>query len=337
MHPPDFWYGPKARWRGTALAPLSRLFTVGARVRGLLSTAWRAPVPVLCVGNLTVGGTGKTPVALDLGQRLTEQLAGTGHAVGFVSRGHGGRLAGPERVEPGRHNAADVGDEPLLLAAIAPTWVARHRAEGVKAAVAAGSSIVILDDGFQNPSVAKDLSLVVVDGARGFGNGRVLPAGPLREPVAEGLGRADAVVVMGGDESGVADTVAAIDRSPPIPALGARLVPDETAHALAGKRVVAFAGIGDPDKFFRTLTAIGCEIAVETALPDHARLDSSTIEAQLRLAVAGHADAVVTTAKDAVRLPPALASSIIVVNVKVTWSEPEMLDQLLAPILAHVL
>jgi tetraacyldisaccharide 4'-kinase len=189
MRAPEFWRRDGAL--AHALAPLSWAWAAGARGRQAGARPEHAAAPVLCVGNLTVGGAGKTPTVLALLRRLRER----GRKPHALSRGYGGRLKGPLRVAAG-HTAAQVGDEALLLAEAAPTWIARDRAAGARAAVAAGADVIVMDDGFQNPSLAKDLSLVVVDAAYGFGNGRLLPAGPLREPIARGLARADAVVLV---------------------------------------------------------------------------------------------------------------------------------------------
>jgi tetraacyldisaccharide-1-P 4'-kinase len=188
---PEFW--ARRGLLSSLLLPLAWAYAGGAAARQAWTQPFRASVPVICVGNLVAGGAGKTPVALSLASRLLAR----GHAVHILSRGYAGSLAGPVQVDRMRHGAAEVGDEPLLLAACAPTWVARDRVAGANAAIAAGAGMLLLDDGLQNPRLAKTLSLLVVDGGSGFGNGRVLPAGPLREKLASGLASADRVVLMG--------------------------------------------------------------------------------------------------------------------------------------------
>jgi tetraacyldisaccharide 4'-kinase len=280
------------------------------------------PVPVLCVGNLVAGGAGKTPVVLSLAARLGAR----GRAVHILSRGYGGSLAGPVRVDPARHSAAEVGDEPLLLAQAAPTWVARDRARGGRAAAEAGAALLLLDDGLQNPGIAKDLSLLVVDGGYGFGNGRVLPAGPLRESLAAGLARADAVVLMGDDRAGVGALLGAK------PVLRARLVA-ERAGQFAGRPVVAFAGIGRNAKFFDTLAGTGARLVARHGFPDHHRYRAAELD---RLGAEAEAAGalLVTTAKDAARLAPAWRARVAVLHVAVAWQDEAMLDALLARI-AH--
>ena len=272
-----------------------------------------------CIGNLVAGGAGKTPVALALGERLMAR----GRRVHYLSRGYGGTMAGPLRVDPTVHDALQVGDEPLLLAARAPSWVARHRPAGARAAVAAGAQVIVMDDGFQNPSLIKDLSLVVVDGEYGFGNGRTLPAGPLREPVASGLARAHGVVVMG-EGTAWRDSLAGY----PKPILHGAIEPAAGCASLAGRTVLAFAGIADPEKFFSTLEAMGCKLVGGHGFPDHHPYSADEIMTLVEAANAKDAVAV-TTEKDHVRLPVEAKPMVEALRVEVAWRDPAAVDRLL--------
>ncbi len=318
MRAPEFWSESGALAR--LLTPLGAAYDLVGGLRQTLAKPVGCGLPVICVGNLVAGGAGKTPVALALARRLEA----AGRAVQFLTRGYGGRAAGPLRVDPACHDAAEVGDEALLLAAAAPTWLARDRAAGAQAAARDGAGVIVMDDGFQNPSLRKDLSLLVVDGGYGFGNGRVMPAGPLREASERALGRADAVVLLEADRTGMAQRLGAR-----LPLLAARLVPAPGAPELAGRRVLAFAGIGRPGKFFATLTGLGAELAETRAFPDHYRYRPGDIEALLDRARALGA-APITTEKDRLRLPASLAAGIEVLPVEVAWQDPEALDGLLA-------
>ncbi|HEY4891045.1 MAG TPA: tetraacyldisaccharide 4'-kinase, partial [Reyranella sp.] len=277
------------------LAPFAAVYGAVAGAR-LTRRGTRADVPVICIGNLTVGGAGKTPLALALARRL----AADGATPMLLSRGYRGRLEGPLRVDPVRHRALDVGDEPLLLARVAPTFVARDRVAGAQAAAAAGAGVIVLDDGFQNPSLHKDFSVLVVDGRRGIGNGRVVPAGPLRAPLMTQLARADALVVVGPSQA--AAGVTALARARGVPVFDAGLAPDAAAvAALAGARVLAFAGIGDPQKLFATLAAAGIAVAATRSFPDHHRYTPA--QAGMLCAQADReALMLVTTEKDMVRM-----------------------------------
>jgi tetraacyldisaccharide 4'-kinase len=294
MREPQFW------WRRAGAA--AHLLAPVAIPYGLV-TGWRLKrrgrrvgVPVVCVGDPTVGGAGKTPTAV----ALARMLAAAGERPMFLTRGYGGRVAGPLRIDPAQHTAADVGDEPLLLARLATTVVAYSRVKGAGAAIAAGASVIVMDDGFQNPSLAKDFSVLVVDAGRGVGNGKVFPAGPLRAPLPAQLARAHALVVIGAG-SAAADLAAAA-RSRAIPVFHARLEPDAgIVAALGGGRVLAFAGIGSPDKFFASLENAGIAVAARRAFDDHHRFTAAEAAA---LCADADRDGLVlmTTEKDLVRM-----------------------------------
>ncbi len=253
MRPPAFWQNPPGRPGIVArlLQPAGMAYAAVTARRVAHQNGYQSSVPVVCIGNLNAGGTGKTPTTIALLDRIT--------GAHVVSRGYGGSLTGPVRVDPARHNAAEVGDEPLLLASFAPTWVAKDRAEGVRSAENEGARIVLLDDGFQNPTVHKNLSLIVVDAERGFGNGLCLPAGPLREPGAAGLARADLLLSICTEDAQeqFAQTWGKLIR---VPHLTGELKPLQMGMDWRGQKVLAFAGIGYPEKFFATLRSAGAEI-----------------------------------------------------------------------------
>lgn len=300
------------------LQPFAWCYAAAGTARQHFTRPQHAPVPVVCIGNLVAGGAGKTPVALSIAGILERH----GTRPHFLSRGYGGRFAGPLLVDPSRHGAADVGDEPLLLAAAAPTWIARDRIAGARAAAAAGAKLLIMDDGFQNPTIAKDLSLIVIDGSYGFGNSYVMPAGPLREPIERGLARADAVVLLGDDEHGVSAHLGAT----PVLRAGLRPVIDES---LRRHPIVAFAGIGRPAKFFRTLDELGARIVARRSFPDHHRYTEAELTALAHTAKAADA-LLVTTAKDAVRLTEAWRARVTVLPIIVAWQDEAALFGLLA-------
>jgi tetraacyldisaccharide 4'-kinase len=307
------------------LSPFSAIYA-GATRRRMARPGWQAPVPVICCGNATAGGAGKTTVAMDLGRRLADR----GVAAHFLLRGYGGSLKGPARVDPNRHNSTEVGDEALLLADIRPTWVSAHRSAGAQAAVAAGAQAIVMDDGLQNPTLEKDLSLLVIDGSFGFGNGRVIPGGPLREPVAAAAARCGAAVLIGPDETG------ALDQLPPgLPVLRARLVAGPEAAMLAGQPVFAFCGIANPRKFFATLQEAGAVLAGRESFADHYPYDAGDIQALLAQAESLRA-LPVTTKKDFVRIPPQFRSRVTVVTVRLEWQESATIESLLDPLAARV-
>lgn len=323
MRTPDFW--SQDGMLPTLLGPAASLYGLCARSQAARAVPQRVSVPVICAGNLVAGGAGKTPLVL----ALLDALAAKGVEAQVLSRGYGGYERGPLRVDPARHVAAEVGDEPLLLARKAVTWIARNRLAGAKAAIDGGAKMLILDDGFQNHSLEKDLSILVVDGAYGFGNGRLHPAGPLREPVASGIARAQALVLLGEDRHGLAEHFAA-----DLPVLRADLTAGPEAGQLRSRRVLAFAGIARPQKFFDSLATIGAEIAGQRAFADHHPYRPDEIAA-LRDEAGRLGATLVTTEKDRVRLDASTAEGIEVLSVSLAWQEPAALDALLCGLADH--
>jgi len=325
MRPPAFWSTDAGRSSGALtralLSPLGWIYAGLTAQRIRTTVPAPAPVPVICVGNLTVGGTGKTPVALtvlDAARRLGRKPAA-------LSRGHGGRLSGPLKVEPGVHGARNVGDEPLLLARAAPAYIDANRVGGARLASDEGADLIVMDDGHQNPKLEKNLSLVVVDSVSGWGPGQILPAGPLREPVAAGLARADAVIVMtasadadpGYARLGLADLE--------IPVLQAWLEPE--AAPPAGP-LLAFAGIGRPQKFYDALIARGAELAETASFPDHHVFTRAEID-QLADLAESYGATLITTEKDWVRLPGDVQHAVTAWPVRARFAEPARLDALI--------
>lgn len=331
MHEPAFWHRPSSL-TSRLLTPLAALYGAIA-ARRMARPGVDAGVPVICVGNYHTGGAGKTPTVLALVKLLRE----LGETPFVLSRGYGGSLPGPLRVDAARHSAAEVGDEPLMMAAHVPVVIARDRLAGAKLARGDGASLIVMDDGFQNPALRKDFSLIVVGGGRGLGNGRVFPAGPLRAPLAPQLARTDALLVIG--EGDAAANVKHALAARGVPVFHARVTPDaETVAALLGKRVLAFAGIGDPGRFFHTLRSHGIEVAAERRFPDHHRFTKDELWA-LRAEATRDGLALVTTEKDFSRLSgdlSSLAEGIMPLPVTLRLDDEARLRELIAAKLRSV-
>ncbi len=303
MRTPDFWYADPNETVAFVLKPLGWLYGFVGRTRAAMTTPFRASVPVICVGNLTAGGTGKTPLAIEVGQRLKAR----GLRVAFLSRGYGADVPGAMVVDAAEDTAADVGDEPLMLAQHAMTIVSPDRPAGARLAVSRQAQVIVMDDGFQNPRLTKDLSFIVVDAARGFGNGCLIPAGPLRERVEDGLSRAAAVIAMGHGDVALPTTR---------PILRARLEPEPQERArLKDQRVVAFAGIGDPQKFFDTVESCGAIIEATRDYPDHYEYSDDEV-ATIRETAERYGAIPLTTEKDLLRLKPQAREGISALKVR---------------------
>ena len=324
LNPPRFWQagGEPGFLLRVLLAPLAAIYEA-ATARRVARAGFVAPVPVICCGNAGAGGSGKTPLALDLATRLIAR----GRRPAMLTRGHGGTRRDAGRVDPA-DSAGDVGDEPRLLAAIAPTFRGADRAETARLAVASGADVLVMDDGLQNPGLAKTASLLVIDGGFGFGNGQVIPLGPLREPVTAAAARCRAAVLIGEDRAGA---VAALPHA--LPVLRAELRPDPDDLADLPERLLAFAGIGRPEKFFATLAQSG-HAAIETrAFADHHPYSEADL-APLRARAAELGATLVTTAKDIVRLPVAWRADIAVLRVSLHWQDETAINALLDEILS---
>ncbi|MCB1385114.1 MAG: tetraacyldisaccharide 4'-kinase [Nitratireductor sp.] len=329
---PPFWFeepGLKA-W---LMAPLSLAYSRAAALAMRAKPAGSVPVPVLCIGNFVTGGGGKTPTAL----ALAKTAVAMGLAPGFLSRGYGGRISGPERVDTKKHNSGDVGDEPLLLARTRPTVISADRVAGAKLLAEIGCDLVIMDDGFQNPRLTKDYALVVVDSKRGIGNGFAMPAGPLRVRIADQLPFADAVLIIGDEPAGEKVVRLAARSGKPVHHARTRMI---NAQRWRGKSLLAYSGIADPQKFFDSLVSAGGQLAMVRSFPDHHPFTRSEITELLDRARLMKAE-LVTTAKDYVRLIGSgeaherLARESLVASIELAFSDDGTDERIIRETLAR--
>lgn len=337
MKTPSFWYKPQGLL-STFLWPLGWLYEKGGQIRVALKKREHFSIPILSVGNIVCGGAGKTPTAIALKHLLQEQ----GYNVHFVTRGYGGREKGPVAVNTSYHKACDVGDEPLLLAQHAPTWVAKNRLLGIEEAIKAGADLIILDDGHQTTGVYKDLSFVVVDLLQGFGNACVIPAGPLRENLKTGLMRADGIIMIGEEESLSPSSFRDFTRNQSHPEkdnktglphfacnnnayrsfFKAKILPQPLT--LPTNRVVAFCGLGFPKKFYMSLENAGFELVATESFPDHYQYQAEDLIKLQKLAQ-NHQGVLVTTRKDLIKIPPSWQDQLHVLDISIQFEDPKEL------------
>lgn len=322
MKPPHFWAFGKENLYAHLLRPLSWIYGTVSNRRANKIDGWMAPIPVICVGNLIIGGAGKTPTAL----ALAEKIIASGGTPFFLSRGYGGSFQGPVIVNSGLHSALQVGDEPLLLARVAPVCVAKNRQEGAALCVKNGATHIIMDDGFQNPGLLKDLSILVIDGGFGVGNQQVFPAGPLRETFKNGVMRANAVLFIGVDRTGILPQIKQF--RPDLPILHGHIKSERPHPHIEGQSLMAFAGIGRPEKFYDSLRDQGAHLVETVDFDDHHPYTNAEISE-----LVAQADAkgvrLFTTEKDLVRCPSKFKNRIETLKIHLEWEEQDVLNELL--------
>ena len=316
MRAPQFWYEPDS-WKATLLVPLGYLYSLLTFLRRKIGKPEKYNCFTICIGNLNAGGTGKTPTTIALAHHFLEK----GLKVHIVSRGYKGKFQGTFLVNPRKHKSEEVGDEPLLMSEFTSVWVSNKRRNGIAAAEKAGAQIVLLDDGFQDPSFHKDISIVVVDGTTGFGNKKCMPAGPLRENISQGFARADAVIIIG-------KSLYEFDAFPRhLKVIRSKIKPVETGMNWKEGQYLAFAGIGDPNKFFATLRSLGANLIECVPLNDHQKFNRPILRRLERKAVTAHAQ-LVTTEKDAVRLPSSFRKKVLSLPVRLEFDDKNDLENL---------
>ncbi len=318
---PKFWKNKNIM--ALSLLPLSLLYPIAGRLRRATNNKpYRSKVPVVCVGNVTVGGAGKTPIVF----AITELLKKDGFKVAIASRGYKGDITNPTIVDKNRHTVNSVGDEPLMLARIAPTYIAKKRKAAIQMAEKNGANIIIMDDGLQNPTIAKDISLLIIDGKYGVGNGFIMPAGPLREKLSAGIAKSDAIIIVGEGGFNIKKYPVLFKKSTP-PVIHASLEPFGNLPDKS-RPYIAFAGIGNPDKFFATLVENGYNLVEKIPFADHYNYTDQDINNLIHKSEETGAE-LITTEKDEVRLPLFARKKIRVLPVRIKWANEKQIHNLL--------
>lgn len=312
MKTPRYWQSRNLiSW---ILTPIGCIYGAATSLRLKLKKTFKADVPVICIGNLTAGGVGKTPVSMAVAQILIKN----GKKPFFISRGYGGRLSGVV-VDSQKHTAAEVGDEPLILSSVAPCVVCHDRAQAARIAIQNGADVLVMDDGFQNPSLYKDISLLVFNGQFGILNGKTIPAGPLRENLDKGLKRADAAVFIGDDQT---DLLKKLN----LPVLRAVIKEEKPKHK--NTSVVAFAGIGYPQKFYDSLEKCGLHVANAYDFPDHHFYKKDELKVIMKKARKKGLP-IYTTQKDFVKILPEMQNNFHVLKIRAEFEDEAFLIKLL--------
>ncbi len=304
MQQPGFWKSKSLP--GIILLPIALIYFCIFQLRQIFTKPYKSDMIVICIGNITVGGTGKTPIAI----AIAKMLISDGKKIAFLSRGYKGKLTGPVVVNPEIHTAEDVGDEPLLLSRVATAIISKNRISGLKLAKDAGAEIVILDDGLQNPTIQKDISFLVIDGGLGFGNSFVLPSGPLRETICSAKKRITATIIIGKDKHNI------MSKLKEFPVFKGEIIPSQNIPEKC--QVVAFAGIGNPGKFFQTLQDSGFDLKEALSFSDHHNYNNADMEFLFSIAKK-HGARLITTEKDFVRLDKKYSNDIITFPIEIKF------------------
>ena len=321
---PKFWYNKKNTIYSNALFPLSLLFRLGTKIRNIINYTYKSPLPIICIGNIVIGGAGKTPVALKIGKMLIK----AGYNPHFVSKGYAGIIKKNILVESW-HSAKSVGDESLLLAEVAPTWIGIDRNESIKLANNKGSDCIVMDDGFQNPTIYKDFSIVVVNASQGFGNKRVIPSGPLRESINRGMSRTNLVILIG-------EKTKELEKLIPshIPTISAKFNINNQSKIFKGQKITAFAGIAYPKKFFDSLREQGAKIVKEVTYPDHHIFDENDLLSLVEIANKTQS-ILVSTQKDFIRIPKSYRSLVNTLEGEIVFENEDLIKEILSNVIEN--